>query len=198
MSKGWIGVDFDGTLAHYTSGDIASHGPQHCGPPIPEMVARIRGWLAEGKDVRIFTARVWYGQPGQHPNWEEFWLRQREATTARDAIAAWCLKHIGVQLPITCEKDYNMIELWDDRVIQVIPNTGQLATDTCPKWFTPPRGFPQVKCTLHKDHDGICDASERILRIQLDHERQFIDSLLDPAEHLSIIEAIREWRKENG
>lgn len=36
--------------------------------------------------------------------------------------------HIGRVLPITNIKDYQMIELWDDRAVQVIPNTGQPVT----------------------------------------------------------------------
>lgn len=48
---GWIGVDLDGTLAEYTGW----HGPGHIGPPIPKMLDRVKNWLAEGVDVRIFT-----------------------------------------------------------------------------------------------------------------------------------------------
>jgi len=51
--SGWIGVDFDCTLAEY-------HGWNggELGPPIPAMVERVKAWLAEGREVRIFTARV--------------------------------------------------------------------------------------------------------------------------------------------
>jgi len=41
------------------------------------------------------------------------------------AIAAWCKLHIGQVLPLTCTKDYGMIELWDDRAVQVEMNTGR-------------------------------------------------------------------------
>ncbi len=51
---GWYGVDLDGTLAHYDGW----MGPTEIGPPISKMVHRVRRWLAEGRDVRIFTARV--------------------------------------------------------------------------------------------------------------------------------------------
>lgn len=57
MSSGWIGVDLDGTIAEY-------HGwvsPTHIGAPIPKMVERVKVWLSEGKEVRIFTARVFPG-----------------------------------------------------------------------------------------------------------------------------------------
>lgn len=105
--KGWIGVDLDGTLAKY---DKWVH-ELHIGEPIPEMVRRVVGWLGEGKDVRIFTARVWAGGG-------------RDVAPVRQAIQDWCRKHIGVALEVTCEKDYGMIELWDDRAVRVVPNTG--------------------------------------------------------------------------
>lgn len=103
--SGWIGVDLDGTLAHYDG----FAGPEHIGEPVVEMVERVQRWLEAGLDVRIFTARVCYG----------------DSQGCRPAIEAWCLKHIGRVLPITCEKDYGMIELWDDRCVAVEPNTGK-------------------------------------------------------------------------
>lgn len=45
----------------------------------------------------------------------------------REMIESWCVEHIGHKLPITNVKDYGMIELWDDRAVQVIPNTGRRA-----------------------------------------------------------------------
>lgn len=47
MTRPWIGVDLDGTLAEY-------HGwvsELHIGPPIPAMLARVKRWLAEGKEI---------------------------------------------------------------------------------------------------------------------------------------------------
>lgn len=107
--NGWIGVDLDGTLAHYTH----YQGPAHIGPPVPAMVERVKRWLAEGRDVRIFTARVagYYADPCP--------IRREVAT-----IQAWCAEHLGQVLKITCCKDQYMIELWDDRAVQVIRNTG--------------------------------------------------------------------------
>ena len=115
--NGWIGVDLDGTLAEYTGWK----GADHIGAPVPAMVERVKSWLAEGKDVRIFTARVWFPRNGCGAE------RWDEATAAHFAIERWCREHIGRSLPITCEKDYGMVELWDDRAVQVIPNTGQRA-----------------------------------------------------------------------
>ena len=102
--SGWIGVDLDGTLAEYqrwVDGSI--------GAPIPAMVERVRAWLAEGREVRIFTARVSVPE-------------QRDEQLER--IALWCLDHIGAILTVTCEKDIHMVELWDDRCVRVRRNQG--------------------------------------------------------------------------
>jgi len=105
---GWIGVDLDGTLAEYHGWK----GLYKIGEPVPAMVARVREWLAEGRDVRIFTARVGADQ----------------STTAimvsRMTIRHWCNKHLGKILPITAAKDFDLSEFWDDRAIGVIANTG--------------------------------------------------------------------------
>lgn len=123
---GWIGVDFDGTLAHYDGWVSAGH----CGDPIKPMVERVKGWLAEGREVRIFTARVFPVTRVIHPEYPlEFVTatnkRESDAFDAARAIRAWCQKHLGRVLPITCVKDYAMVELWDDRAVQVRANTGE-------------------------------------------------------------------------
>lgn len=105
---GWIGVDLDGTLAIY-DGWV---GEEHIGPPVPKMVQRVKDWLSKGVEIRIFTARV-TETPG------------RDNSTIRRAIEDWCLLHIGQVLPITNIKDFAMIELWDDRAVRVIANTGE-------------------------------------------------------------------------
>lgn len=120
--KPWIGVDFDGTLAVYNGWKGASV----LGEPVPLMVQRVKDWLSEGKDVRILTARVWYPEFPQDDADRE---RQLAAIAARFAIEAWCETHIGIRLPITCQKDFGMVELWDDRCVQVQKNTGKRMTD---------------------------------------------------------------------
>lgn len=106
--NGWIGVDLDGTLAWYDGWK----GPSNIGEPIPVMVNRVKQWIAQGREVRILTARVCAAQKPE----------DREAATA--AVNAWCEKHLGLRLPLTSEKDWGMVELWDDRCVQLIPNTG--------------------------------------------------------------------------
>jgi len=116
LNDPWIGVDLDGTLARY---DGQTHD---IGEPIPRMVERIQGWLAEGIKVKIVTARLGYttGRNG-------FGATDSYREEQRKLIAWWTKKHIGVELEATASKDFKMIELWDDRAIQVIENTGERA-----------------------------------------------------------------------
>ena len=92
------------------------------------MLIRVKDWLAAGSDVRIFTARVDGGEVALamgDENGEAF----RDVQRIKGVIEDWCEKHIGVKLPITNRKDYGMVELWDDRCVQVIPNTGMPIKD---------------------------------------------------------------------
>src|ERR1700749_1988445 len=97
--KPWIGVDLDGTLAEYTGW----MGPEHIGAPISLMAERVKRWVAEGRDVRIFTARV------SHDGTPE---RVLDAERARVAIERWCRHRLLLDLRITNVKDYAMVELW--------------------------------------------------------------------------------------
>lgn len=120
--KGWVAVDFDGTLATYHGW----RGPADLGEPIPPMIAMVNARLAAGDDVRIFTARAWSdGTPG----------RDRDRDLAIAAIQSWCAYHIGKVLPVTCVKDLAMWVLYDDRCVQVERNTGRIILDNgvpCP------------------------------------------------------------------
>jgi len=121
MSDGWIGVDLDGTLAYYEKGDYHKKGPTFIGEPIPKMVERVKKWLEEGMEVRIMTARALPPMAIL----SQLGVTAREYAKIEEAIAEWCLLHIGRVLPITCVKDYDMIELWDDRAVAVQTNTGK-------------------------------------------------------------------------
>lgn len=100
--KGWIGVDLDGTLAFYDGW----MGFEHIGDPIPSMVLRVREWLAQGYEVRIFTARA-------------------STPEGIQPVKDWLKKHELPDLQVTCSKDFSMVEVWDDRAIQVVANSGQ-------------------------------------------------------------------------
>jgi hypothetical protein len=110
MGKIWIGVDLDGTLAHYDGWK----GSDHIGSPIPRMVQRVKEWLAEGIEVRIFTARV-CGLS------REGWTPEQ----TRKHIQNWCKFVFGQELKVTCIKDMDMVQLWDDRAVAVEKNTGR-------------------------------------------------------------------------
>lgn len=107
--SGWTGVDLDGTLAHYEGWVNAVH----IGAPVPAMLERVKRWLAEGREVRIFTARVSGEREGV------------DVATTRKLIEDWCELHVGQRLQVTCEKDFGMVELWDDRAVRVQFNTGK-------------------------------------------------------------------------
>lgn len=107
---GWIGVDLDKTLAVYDN-DISK-----VGAPIKPMVDRVNRWIAEGKSVKIFTARVYtVGDP----------IGNKKRDQQLQLIRDWCQEVFGKELPITCQKDPQMVELWDDRAVSVAPNTGE-------------------------------------------------------------------------
>jgi hypothetical protein len=110
--RGWIGVDLDGTLADYQGW----RGVAHIGDPVPAMLLRVRRWplnyVHPEDKMEQFV--------GANP-------REAEAALAAIHIQKWCQTHLGVVLPITCKKDLAMIQLWDDRAVQVEPNTGRRA-----------------------------------------------------------------------
>jgi len=90
----WIGFDFDGTLAKERTLE-----------PVEPMMKRLRGYLEQGIEVRILTAR---GNSEHEIQMVKRWL-------AAQGLPA---------LEVTNRKDYQMIYLYDDRARQVIPNTG--------------------------------------------------------------------------
>lgn len=98
----WIGVDLDGTLAR----DLGSTRADEIGSPIEPMLIRVKRWIAEGHTVKIFTAR---------------------ASSPRQVVAVkeW-LASVGLpDLEVTNVKDHRMVELWDDRCVQVTTNQGE-------------------------------------------------------------------------
>lgn len=114
-SGGWIGVDLDGTLAEYHGWDGTPQANGGIGEPIEEMRQRVMAWLDAGQEVRIVTARVAQGLTAGSiimSNHQHHFIQQ------------WCIDNLGRVLPITCQKDMAMIELWDDRAVQVEKNTG--------------------------------------------------------------------------
>jgi hypothetical protein len=135
-ARGWIGVDLDGTLAEYHGW----RGAEHIGAPVPAMLARVREWLAAGQTVKVFTARV-------------------HDPAARVHVEAW-LASVGLPpLEVTNEKDFGMVELYDDRAWRVETNTGRVIVDhpvspVAGQWLrvtTPP---PEKGLVLLADAEG--------------------------------------------
>lgn len=107
----WIGVDLDGTLAHYDE----FKGWNVIGDPIPDMIKQIKEWRSKGITVKILTARA---------SEASCKLSNITRDQIEDVIHAWCQKHIGEKLPVTSEKDHFMIFSCDDSVVQIIKNKG--------------------------------------------------------------------------
>jgi ribosomal protein S18 acetylase RimI-like enzyme len=107
IKKPQLAVDFDGTLATHTP-DLS------LGKPVLAMVSRVKAWLAEGKGVVIFTARVSPEHKKKHREKEE------------KKIQAWCEHYIGQRLPVTASKAPHMVSFYDDRAVQVKRNTGEI------------------------------------------------------------------------
>lgn len=116
----WIGVDFDGTLAYYDKW-VAWNV---LGKPIPLMLVRVKAWVAAGQQVKIFTARAAFDRDTCYKTGVSF-TRQDIANVIQD----WCEAQGLPRLEVTAIKDFQMIELWDDRAIQVVANTGLTLAD---------------------------------------------------------------------
>lgn len=123
---GWIGVDLDGVLARHNP-HSGKWDKDYIGDPIPKMIEKVEKALAEGKEIKIFTARVGTGR-GLSPisGYED---TQEFADHQRRIIQDWTLEHLGVRLDVTAQKDWALIEIWDDRARQVVINTGEFVED---------------------------------------------------------------------
>lgn len=112
--KGYVAFDLDGTLASYDH----FRGWQHIGDPIEKNVRRAKAFIARGIEVKILTARV---------SAVSVALNQgvTKEMVAR-VIKNWCKTNIGVELDVISEKDAFMICLFDDSVVQVEANTGEI------------------------------------------------------------------------
>lgn len=113
-SFGWIGVDLDGTLVEYYSGNYCH---SKIGKPIELMVKRVQQWLKRGYIVKIVTARASGNRDGL------------EAQLFTKAINEFCIDQFGMVLEVTCSKDYAMVALFDDRAISVEKNTGRITSE---------------------------------------------------------------------
>lgn len=109
-------MDLDGTLSQWPTPGMNSV-LDGIGPPIPRMVARVIDLLDDGWWVKIFTARV--GTGGS------------EEELQRAMITDWLLKVFGERhhFDITNAKDHHCIQIYDDRAVTIIANTGKTPWD---------------------------------------------------------------------
>lgn len=157
--EGWYGFDLDGTLAKYDGWKGIDHIGEPVKPmvdlikrmhdegkvvkimtarvsprPNPET-AKTRYPLYVGEDVGdipMYAAR-WKEEmrkAGRLADWIDACdFYTKEMWTARDFIADWSLENLGFVPEIVYQKDHLMLELYDDRVKQVVPNEGWLVED---------------------------------------------------------------------
>ena len=93
----FIGVDLDFTLRS---------GMNSTSLPVPKMLELIKYWISLGIKVKIITANA--------------------CSPERIlSIKLWLEKYDIGGLEITNKKSYGMRELWDDRAVTVVPNTGK-------------------------------------------------------------------------
>ena len=143
--QGWYGFDLDGTLAVYDHW----RGIDHIGAPVAKTVRLMKRMHEDGLRVKILTARVSPRLCGEtHATGckcghcedearkppimqEQYFVELGEdgvsvKRKASDYIRDWCADTLGFIPEITHEKDYLMLNLFDDRVVQVEPNTGRV------------------------------------------------------------------------
>lgn len=135
--KGWYGFDLDGTLAKYDGW----RGIDHIGEPVKPMVDLLKRMHDEGKVVKIMTARVAPKEKPEvkpNPYLENHWVIEspddmpwalKGEWTPLEFIQDWCYRFLGFVPEIVYQKDHLMLELYDDRVKQVVPNEGWLIED---------------------------------------------------------------------
>lgn len=127
--RGWVGVDFDGTLAAYMGWVGAAAVPA----PVVPIVELVKAILKQGHEVRIFTARIYpLNTVIAVDTKREFHgthldnAREDQAWVSIQTIRDFCALHLGQVLPITNVKDFSMTMLYDDRCRQVMTNDGRI------------------------------------------------------------------------
>lgn len=126
--EGWIGVDLDRTLCvrQHDSCTKDNFNDRGIGEPVPAMVERVKQWLAEGRRVKIFTARV--AGLFEHETRNLYITTGDQVDTAEtqvQKIKAWCKEVFGRELEVTAVKDSYCKEIWDDIAVTVEENTGR-------------------------------------------------------------------------
>jgi len=131
---GWYGFDLDGTLAVYDGW----RGIDHIGAPVAPMVRLARRMHEIGLRIKVVTARVSprpLPETRPNPYVKHSWCVQdpdvqtwalKPDWGAREFVQEWCYRNLGFAPGVTHEKDYAMLQLFDDRCVQVEANTGRV------------------------------------------------------------------------
>ena len=157
--EGWIGFDLDGTLAKYDGWKGIDHIGEPVRPMVElirrmhdegKVVKIMTARVSPRENPEIAKTRypLYAGDGvGDVPEYAARWMLEmrkaghvndqaeacgfysKKEWTARDFIADWCLENLGFLPEIVYQKDHLMIDLYDDRVKQVVPNEGVLVED---------------------------------------------------------------------
>lgn len=131
QDKPWVGFDLDSTLAYFDSNEFKRLNGDYIGPPVPKMMRKVKRYLSDNVQVKIVTARVADRLEGDSDKIRSNVIK----------IHNWCIENGLPKLEITCEKDYNMVTLYDDRCVEVEKNTGNTINDKISKVLGPINGM---------------------------------------------------------
>lgn len=123
----------DGTLFTYTHWV----GWNKFGRPIQPMIDRVRAWLDADVEVRVVTARIGLPVARDVMTGEDVYSRARTGRCRmtrqefsdhemRLAVQDHLERHDLPRLRVQCYKNVDMIEIWDDRAVQVVANDGRM------------------------------------------------------------------------
>ncbi len=158
----YIGVDFDGTMFTYDKWV----GWNVFGEPIKPMIERVQAWLVAKVPVRIVTARL--GLPWARSETGQYLysgklINKCLVTGATysdrmmiDAIQHHLVLHKLPRLPVQCFKDVGLMELWDDRAVQVIANTGRTLAEEHAAELAAQRGKQFLGASALDEFDPEC------------------------------------------
>lgn len=171
--KGWYGFDLDGTLAKYDGWKGIDHIGEPVKPMVDlikrmhdegKVVKIMTARAAPRPEPEVAKTRypLYAGDSvGDVPEYAAKWMLEmtkaghvsdqveacafyfKKEWTAVDFIADWCLENLGFIPDIVYQKDHLMLELYDDRVKQVVPNEGWLVEDIANT--TPQREYVNCK-----------------------------------------------------